>query len=104
MLLVLWSCFGLASSFLFCSVAQTALHPANVIKTLLQAKGSFGAILPLTWTTLARGAGAQFLLSLPNGALHFAVLEVGRGRVTVTRKVSEGGSRQNWHTECGIFV
>ena len=59
------------------SVAQTSLHPANVIKTLLQTKGSFGAILPLTWTTLSRGAGAQFLLSLPNGALHFAVLEVG---------------------------
>ena len=59
------------------SVAQTALHPANVVKTLLQTKGSFGAILPLTWTTLSRGAGAQFLLSLPNGALHFAVLEVG---------------------------
>lgn len=58
------------------SVAQTSLHPANVIKTLLQTKGSFGAILPLTWATLSRGAGAQFLLSLPNGALHFAVLEV----------------------------
>lgn len=59
------------------SVAQTSLHPANVIKTLLQTKGSFKAILPLTWITLSRGAGAQFLLSLPNGALHFAVLEVG---------------------------
>lgn len=58
------------------SVAQTSLHPANVVKTLLQTKGSFGAILPLTWATLSRGAGAQFLLSLPNGALHFAVLEV----------------------------
>ncbi|CAM9750509.1 unnamed protein product, partial [Phaeothamnion confervicola] len=57
------------------SVAQTALHPANVIKTLLQTKGSFSAIMPLTWTTVSRGAGAQFLLSLPNGALHFAVLE-----------------------------
>ena len=66
------------------SVAQTALHPANVVKTLLQTKGSFGAILPLTWATLSRGAGAQFLLSLPNGALHFAVLEVG-GRWWATR-------------------
>lgn len=89
----------------FCSVAQTALHPANVIKTLLQTKGSFGAILPLTWTTLARGAGAQFLLSLPNGALHFAVLEVGsRGRVTMTHTSFDGGSRQNQHTERGILV
>ena len=65
---------GLTTSY---SVAQTALHPANVIKTMLQAKGSVRAMLPLTWSTLSRGAGAQFLLSLPNGALHFAVLEVG---------------------------
>ncbi|CAN0307130.1 unnamed protein product, partial [Hapterophycus canaliculatus] len=63
------------------SVAQTSLHPANVIKTLLQTKGSFKAILPLTWATLSRGAGAQFLLSLPNGALHFAVLENTKARM-----------------------
>lgn len=74
------SCRNLAP---FDSVAQTSLHPANVIKTLLQTKGSFGAILPLTWATLSRGAGAQFLLSLPNGALHFAVLEVGGKKVVV---------------------
>ncbi|CAM9349902.1 unnamed protein product [Chrysoparadoxa australica] len=57
------------------SVAQTAMHPANVVKTLLQTKGSFEAIKPLTWAILTRGAGAQFLLSLPNGAFHYAVLE-----------------------------
>lgn len=57
------------------SIAQTAMHPANVVKTLLQTKGSFQAILPLSYKTLTRGAGAQFLLSLPTGALHFAVLE-----------------------------
>ncbi len=55
---------------------QTAMHPANVIKTLLQMKGSFEAIQPLTRHVLARGAGAQFLLSLPSGAIHFIVLEV----------------------------
>eukprot|EP01084_Bolivina_argentea_P172104 298129_1 len=57
------------------SVAQTAMHLANVIKTLLQMKGSFEAIQPLTQHVLARGAGAQFLLSLPSGAIHFIVLE-----------------------------
>eukprot|EP00904_Undaria_pinnatifida_P010843 jgi/Undpi1/688/HiC_scaffold_10.g04152.m1 len=71
--LTFWGC--MVAGAVSRSVAQTALHPANVIKTLLQTKGSFGAILPLTWATLSRGAGAQFLLSLPNGALHFAVLE-----------------------------
>lgn len=71
--LTFWGC--MVAGAVSRSVAQTALHPANVVKTLLQTKGSFGAILPLTWATLSRGAGAQFLLSLPNGALHFAVLE-----------------------------
>ncbi|CAM9271889.1 unnamed protein product [Choristocarpus tenellus] len=64
------------------SVAQTALHPANVIKTLLQTKGSFRVIFPLSWATLSRGAGAQFLLSLPNGAFHFAVLENTKTRMS----------------------
>ncbi|CAM9202133.1 unnamed protein product [Discosporangium mesarthrocarpum] len=63
------------------SVAQTALHPVNVIKTMLQTRGSLQAILPLSLATLTRGAGAQFLLSLPNGAFHFAVLENTRHRV-----------------------
>lgn len=75
------TCVPTATFGPFRSVAQTSLHPANVIKTLLQTKGSFRAILPLTWVTLSRGAGAQFLLSLPNGALHFAVLEVSGQKV-----------------------
>ncbi|CAM9151879.1 unnamed protein product [Ectocarpus sp. 13 AM-2016] len=77
--LTFWGC--MVAGAVSRSVAQTSLHPANVIKTLLQTKGSFRAILPLTWTTLSRGAGAQFLLSLPNGALHFAVLENTKSRM-----------------------
>lgn len=77
--LTFWGC--MVAGAVSRSVAQTALHPANVIKTLLQTKGSFNAIFPLTWGTLSRGAGAQFLLSLPNGALHFAVLENTKARM-----------------------
>ncbi|CAM9638312.1 unnamed protein product, partial [Ascophyllum nodosum] len=77
--LTFWGC--MVAGAVSRSVAQTALHPANVIKTMLQAKGSVRAMLPLTWSTLSRGAGAQFLLSLPNGALHFAVLENTRTRM-----------------------
>jgi hypothetical protein len=57
------------------SCAQTAMHPANVYKTLLQTKGH-DELKRLTPRILTRGAGAQFLLSLPHGALAFAVLEV----------------------------
>ncbi|CAM9257909.1 unnamed protein product [Ectocarpus fasciculatus] len=78
--LTFWGCM-VAGAVIKSTVAQTSLHPANVIKTLLQTKGSFKAILPLTWITLSRGAGAQFLLSLPNGALHFAVLENTKSRM-----------------------
>jgi hypothetical protein len=58
------------------SCAQTAMHPANVVKTLLQTKGS-NELQNLNFRILTRGAGAQFVLSLPHGALAFAVLEVG---------------------------
>lgn len=51
------------------------MHPANVIKTLLQTKGST-ELQNLNFRILTRGAGAQFVLSLPHGALAFAVLEV----------------------------
>jgi len=56
------------------SCAQTAMHPANVVKTLLQTKGS-AELSNLNFQILTRGAGAQFALSLPHGALAFAVLE-----------------------------
>lgn len=51
------------------------MHPANVVKTLLQTQGT-KELSNLTPRILMRGAGAQFVLSVPHGALAFAVLEV----------------------------
>lgn len=77
------------------SMAQTIMHPANTMKTILQSRGSqsqaslFGVAEgeALTFTKLARlrnlkvltrGAGAQFIMSVPHGAVNFAVLELVR--------------------------
>lgn len=60
------------------SVAQTMLQPANVVKTLLQRKSGL-VFKELNFRVLTRGAGAQFLLSLPHGACNFATLEAVRG-------------------------
>ena len=66
------------------STAQTIMHPANVMKTMLQSKRTIPGQVPLTVASftqwkyaqkLSRGAGAQLLLSLPHGAVNFAVLE-----------------------------
>ncbi|KAL7441818.1 hypothetical protein ACHAXM_010128 [Skeletonema potamos] len=66
------------------STAQTVMHPANTMKTILQSKRAIPGKAPLTvmsftqWKhaqKLTRGAGAQLLLSLPHGAVNFAVLE-----------------------------
>ncbi len=63
------------------SIAQVATHPANTMKTLLQSNRGTGN--PITIKTLARpenmkmltrGAGAQFIMSIPHGAVNFAVL------------------------------
>ena len=56
------------------SAAATAVHPLNVIKTMLQCKDS--QMPELKWSVLSRGAGAQFLMSIPHGAFSFAVTEV----------------------------
>jgi len=70
------------------SIAQVATHPANTMKTLLQSNR--GSANPITIQTLAkpenlkmltRGAGAQFILSIPHGAVNFAVLEYVRSRM-----------------------
>ncbi|CAM9492814.1 unnamed protein product [Phaeothamnion confervicola] len=64
------------------SIAQTAMQPANVIKTLLQGKNTAVQLNSLSWRSwrvLTRGAGAQFVLSLPHGAFNFATLEAVRG-------------------------
>eukprot|EP00804_Cyclotella_cryptica_P008911 CCRYP_012024-RB/>CCRYP_012024-RB protein AED:0.13 eAED:0.13 QI:298/1/1/1/1/0.75/4/433/304 len=66
------------------SAAQTIMHPANTMKTILQSSRSVPNKAPLTirsftqWENarqLTRGAGAQLILSIPHGAVNFAVLE-----------------------------
>jgi len=56
------------------SAAATAVHPLNVIKTMLQTKG--GKMPEFRWSVLSRGAGSQFIMSIPHGAINFAVTEV----------------------------
>ncbi|GMI33313.1 hypothetical protein TrCOL_g2971 [Triparma columacea] len=67
------------------STAQTIMHPANTMKTILQqapstsAKLTFSQLMrPRNFKMLTRGAGAQWLLSVPHGACNFAVLELTR--------------------------
>ncbi|CAM9835384.1 unnamed protein product [Choristocarpus tenellus] len=71
------------------SIAQTCMQPANVVKTLLQGRGTSKQLSKLSFRLLTRGAGAQFLLSLPHGALNFATLEAVRG--CSARAFPEGG-------------
>jgi len=74
------------------SVAQTIMHPANTMKTILQSnrRANTHDSPVLTLRTLAqrknlkmltRGAGAQFVMSVPHGAVNFAVLEYVRRRL-----------------------
>ena len=58
--------------------AQTIMHPANTYKTILQLKERkrLKTLTKLTPQRLLRGADAQFLLSIPHGALYFYVIEV----------------------------
>ena len=52
------------------------MQPANVVKTLLQGRGTASQLSNLSFKLLTRGAGAQFLMSLPHGAFNYATLEV----------------------------
>ena len=66
------------------SLAQTIMHPANCLKTLLQNANSqsmVDLIQPRQLHRLTRGAGANFLLSVPSGAVNFAVLELVRRKL-----------------------
>ena len=58
-------------------MAQTLMHPANTYKTMLQLKGATPSSImsKLTPERLLRGADAQFLLSMPHGALYFFVID-----------------------------
>jgi len=64
------------------SVSQTLMHPANAMKTILQTSRMGGSdvtvtslVRPSNLRRLTNGAGAQFVLSLPQGAINYAVLE-----------------------------
>jgi hypothetical protein len=68
------------------SVAQTIMHPANCMKTMLQNSNdvSFRQLChPQMFRRLTMGAGANFILSIPHGAVNFAVLEFVRGRLNI---------------------
>lgn len=54
---------------------QTCMQPANVVKTLLQGRGTASQLSNLSVKLLTRGAGAQFVMSLPHGAFNYATLE-----------------------------
>jgi Mitochondrial carrier protein len=71
------------------SMAQTMMHPANTMKTILQnsrrgivpnAPTLRELVRPQNFQRLTVGAGANFLLSVPHGAVNFAVLEFVRNR------------------------
>lgn len=55
------------------SISATAVHPLNVIKIMLQTKN--GKMPEFKWSILSRGAGSQFIMSVPHGALNFVVTE-----------------------------
>jgi len=65
------------------TIAQTLLHPANCLKTILQSQSNppplHTLIRPSNFRRLTLGAGANFLLSMPHGAINFSVLEGLRG-------------------------
>jgi hypothetical protein len=73
------------------SVAQTIMHPANTMKTIMQnSRGgltdpTYASLLrPAAFRRLSQGAGANFLLSVPHGAINFAVLEFVRQKLAQT--------------------
>jgi hypothetical protein len=66
------------------SIAQTIMHPANTMKTVLQNTNDVSLrdlCQPRQFRRLTVGANANFILSIPHGAVNFAVLEFVRGRM-----------------------
>jgi len=58
-------------------VAQTVLHPIDVARTRLQAKG---VTMKFTPQTFVKGVAPQFLLAFPAGAMQFACYEWSKAR------------------------
>lgn len=83
------------------SVAQTTMHPANTMKTLLQNNANANVrelLLPKNLPRLWIGAGSNFLLSVPHGAVNFAVLEFVRKRLStwIQRQPKLAAREQQW--------
>jgi hypothetical protein len=81
------------------SAAATAVHPLNVIKTMLQTKE--GKMPELKWSILSRGGGSQLIMSIPHGAVSFAVTEVGiifliRRSDSLLTQFIKRQQRKNW--------
>lgn len=57
--------------------AQTCLHPIDVLRTRLQAKG---VKVTFTVNTFVKGVAPQFFLAFPAGALQFAAYEWAKAR------------------------
>ena len=73
--------------------SATFVHPLNVIKTLLQTRE--GNLPPMTWYALSRGAGSQFLMSIPHGAMNFAVTETSKITMSQLSVKNELGKKIN---------
>lgn len=83
------------------SVAQTIMHPANTMKTILQSRSQASSerltllqlARPQNLKLLTRGAGAQLILSVPHGAVNFAVLEFVRRQMSAVFEDKFGDDR-----------
>ena len=58
-------------------IAQTCLHPIDVVRTRVQAKG---VSLNLSPQTFLKGVAPQFFLAFPAGALQFAAYEASKAK------------------------
>ena len=67
--------------------AQTVLHPIDVLRTRLQAKG-----VAVKWTpdTFLKGVGPQFFLAFPAGALQFAAYEWSKATMAAAKITGAG--------------
>ena len=86
------------------SVAQTLMHPANTMKTILQQSTTetmVDLLRPTSWRRLSCGAGANFLLSVPSGAVNFAVLEAVRRQLATLVERQWGSNNKNQHPAVG---
>ena len=67
--------------------APTCLHPIDVLRTRLQAKG---LETKLSASTFAKGIAPQFLFAFPAGALQFAAYEWSKARLATLKIVGAG--------------